>query len=167
MDAIALLDRLEALISESPRVPLTNKVITNEDSVYALLDDLRATIPEEIKQAKWVVKERERLLEEARKDAEGIVREAESQAARLAEESSVTAQAKAQADDIIAQARKVAMDIRQGANEYAATVLDKAEAHLARTLEAMKSSRAQLGPIGDPEASHGDSKSGENKPAET
>ncbi|NPV71696.1 MAG: ATPase [Firmicutes bacterium] len=144
MDALALLDRLEALISESARVPLTNKVIINEDDVYALIDDLRATIPEEVKQAKWVVKERDRLLEEARKDAEGIVRDAQSQVAQMIDESSITAQAKTQADEVVAHARRLAQEIRQGANEYAATVLEKLESHLARTVDTVRASRAML-----------------------
>jgi len=144
LDALALLDRLESLISESARVPLTSKVIVNEDDVYALIDDLRATIPEEVKQAKWVVRERDRLLEEARKDAEAITREAQAQAAKMVEESAVMAQAKAQADEIIAQARRMAQEIRQGANEYAAAVLEKLEMHLSRTIETVRSSRAEL-----------------------
>ncbi|MGE5543271.1 MAG: ATPase [Bacillota bacterium] len=144
MDSLALLDRLEALVSEAARVPLTSKVIVDEESVYALIDDLRATIPDEVKQAKMVAKERERLLEEAKKEAEEMVREAEAEVAKKADESAVTAQAKAQADDIINQARRVAQEIRQGANDYAASVLEKLEGHLMHTLEAVKNGVAEL-----------------------
>ncbi len=146
MDSLALLDRLETLVSEAARVPLTSKVIVDEESIYALIDDLRATIPEEVKQAKWVAKERERLLEEAKKDAEELVREAEAEAGRKVGESAVAEQAKAQADEIINQARKIAQEIRQGANDYAASVLEKLEGHLARTIEAVRSGVAELRP---------------------
>ncbi len=146
MDSLALLDRLEALVSESARVPLTSKVIIDEEAVYALIDDLRATLPDEVKQAKWVVKERERLLEEAKRDAEALVKEAEAEAARKAEESSIIQQAKAQADEIISQARKVAQEIRQGANDYAASVLERLEGHLLRTVETIRAGMAELRP---------------------
>ena len=61
MDLLSALNELEELIENSGRVPLTRKVMVNEDSILDLLDRIRTTIPEEIRQAKWIIQERRKL----------------------------------------------------------------------------------------------------------
>ncbi|MCR4398852.1 MAG: ATPase [Firmicutes bacterium] len=155
MDALALLDRLEALVSGSARVPLTSRVIVDEDSVYALIDDLRELMPEEVKEAKWVMRERDRLLEEAKKEAQGILDAAGAEAAKRIEESEIVAEARRQADriveeargraeEIVAQARRLAQEIKRGANEYALALLEKLETHLLKSVESVRNGRSEL-----------------------
>lgn len=130
----ASLDRLERIVAEGRRIPLlAGKVLVPEDDIYALIDEIRASLPEEIKQARWVTKERERLLDEARQEAEGIIENARADAARLAEESTV-----------IEQARQVAREITAGAREYADEVLETVERNLERILQAIRQGRNEL-----------------------
>ncbi len=75
MDVLVLIDKLDDLVHNAKQVPLTDQVRVNKDEIYDLLDQMRATIPEEIKQARWVVKDREELLGKARRDAERRARE--------------------------------------------------------------------------------------------
>ncbi|MGI8674937.1 MAG: ATPase, partial [Thermoleophilaceae bacterium] len=64
MDVLILLDKLDDLIYNSKQIPLTDQVRVEREEAYALLDQIRVTLPEEIKQARWIVKERQELQEE-------------------------------------------------------------------------------------------------------
>src|SRR5438128_12427833 len=83
MDVLVLIDKLDDLIHNARPVPLTDQVRVDREEIYDLLDQMRATIPEEIKQARWIVKERQEMLAEAKREAERVVKEARDQQARL------------------------------------------------------------------------------------
>ena len=83
MDVLVLIDKLDDLVHNAKGVPMTDQVRVDREEVYDLLDQMRATIPEEIKQARWIVKERQEMLAEAKREAERIVREAREQQSRL------------------------------------------------------------------------------------
>ena len=72
MDIMALIDKLEDLIATGKKVPLTNSVVVNEKDLYDIIDEVRATLPDELKQARWIVKERQEMVEEAEKEAPEI-----------------------------------------------------------------------------------------------
>ena len=74
MDVLVLIDKLDDLIHNARPVPLTDQVRVDREEIYDLLDQMRATIPEEIKQARWIVKERQEMLAEAKREA-GVVGE--------------------------------------------------------------------------------------------
>ena len=76
MDVLVLIDKLDDVVHNARPVPLTDQVRVDREEIYDLLDQMRATIPEEIKQARWIVKERQEMLAEAKREAERIVREA-------------------------------------------------------------------------------------------
>jgi len=69
MDVLVLIDRLDDLVHNAKAVPLTDQVRLDREEIYEILDQMRATIPEEIKQARWIVKERQEMLAEAKRQA--------------------------------------------------------------------------------------------------
>ena len=73
MDVLVLIDKLDDVVHNARPVPLTDQVRVDREEIYDLLDQMRATIPEEIKQARWIVKERQEMLAEAKREAERIV----------------------------------------------------------------------------------------------
>ncbi|MDD2402534.1 MAG: ATPase, partial [Clostridia bacterium] len=73
MEIMSLLDEFENVVEESSRIPMTGKVIINEDILYNFLDKLRATMPEAIREAEWILREREKMISEAEKEAETII----------------------------------------------------------------------------------------------
>ncbi len=75
MDVLVLIDKLDDLVHNAKPVPLTDQVRVDKEEIYDILDQMRATIPEEIKQARWIVKERQEMLAEAKKEAERIIKE--------------------------------------------------------------------------------------------
>src|ERR1043165_1894058 len=96
------------------------------------LDDLvpNPTPPEEIKQAGWIVKERQEMLAEAKREAERIVKEARERQTQLVSEQEVTKQAERAAEDIIEDARGREREIRLGAEDYADEILNTFEGTL-------------------------------------
>jgi len=82
MDVLVLIDKLDDLVHNAKQVPLTDQVRVDKEEIYDILDQMRATIPEEIKQARWIVKERQEMLAEAKREAERIVKEARERGAK-------------------------------------------------------------------------------------
>src|SRR5215467_12724675 len=99
MDVLVLIDKLDDLVHNAKPVPLSDTVRVDKEEIYDLLDQMRATIPEEIKQARWIVKERQEMLAEAKREAERIVKEARDKQADLISEQEVTKEAERAAEE--------------------------------------------------------------------
>src|SRR4051795_9230851 len=84
MDVLVLIDKLDDTIHNAKPVPLTDQVRVDKEEVYDILDQMRATIPEEIKQARWIVKERQEMLAEAKRENDRLLGEGREQAGRCA-----------------------------------------------------------------------------------
>lgn len=113
-------------------------MIVDQGEALDLIDQLRVTIPEEIRSAKRVNAEVERLLEQAREEAEQILARAQEQATYLIEERELTRQAEEMSDEIVRQAHAEGQEIRKGADDYAAEVLAALEAEVTRTLKTIR-----------------------------
>ncbi len=150
MDALAILDKLDTYVSECSRLPLVGRLLVDEDEVFNLIDDLRAALPQELEQAKWLLKERDRILLEARKEADEIVRDAQGQIAALASESAIAKEARVQAEDLMSKARDVAREINSGARQYADGLMQRVEEVLSEVQSAIRQGRQELS--GDTEA---------------
>src|SRR3954454_13166953 len=96
MDIDYLIDRLEALIQTGKRVPLSNKVMVDEQECYALIDQMRAVIPEEIKAAKRTLNDRERILDEADDTARQVIEQAEQERSMMIEREGLLVEAERQ-----------------------------------------------------------------------
>lgn len=125
-----LVDRLEAVINSGFRWPMTGKVQIDEREALDVLDLMRTTIPEEIKQARRVNQERERILAQAQTEANRLVVQAQERVERMLSEDSVTIQAQQRAQEIIEAARQEAEEVRRGADDYALDLLDRLDAEL-------------------------------------
>jgi F0F1-type ATP synthase membrane subunit b/b' len=139
MDVLVLIDKLDDLVHNARPVPLTDQVRVDREEIYDLLDQMRATIPEEIKQARWIVKERQEMLAEAKREAERIVKEA-----RLVANEEITRQAERAAEEIVEEAREREREIRLGAEDYADDILSTLEVNLQKFLQAVQRGRDRL-----------------------
>ncbi|MBJ7459763.1 MAG: hypothetical protein JHD02_11280 [Thermoleophilaceae bacterium] len=144
MDVLVLIDKLDDLIHNAKQIPLTENVRVDREEIYDLLDQMRATIPEEIKQARWIVKERQEMLAEAKREAERIVKEANDEQIRLVSEQEVVKQAENHAEDIVEEARAREREIRLGAEDYADDILNTLEVNLEKFLAAVQRGRDRL-----------------------
>lgn len=144
MEIFDVLNELEELIEDSTKIPMTAKVIVDADELLDFVDRIRSVMPEEIKQAKWIAKEHQRIISDAEGEAIKIVEEAKDQITKIAEESQVVKQAEMQADEIIKKARQTASELMAGANGYADDVLSSLEHSLSKTLDEVKQGREEL-----------------------
>ncbi len=143
-DLLQLLDEMDALLSRSKRVPLTGIVMVDEDQIFSLMDEIRNALPEEIRKAKWLNLERDRILEEARREAMELVQNAQDRVRELAEETAVTREAELRAREINEQAERLAAEIREGALAYADDLLASVEEYLRECMETLKRNRREL-----------------------
>lgn len=130
MEIVYLIDRLESLINEAKRLPLTSGVIVNQDEFLKIIDQMRITIPVEIREARRLKEEREQVIAQAQAEAEKIVAEAKGQVDGLLTEEELLKAAKEESAKIIEQARREAEKIRKGADEYAIEVLGQLQDQL-------------------------------------
>ena len=144
MDVLVLIDKLDDTIHNAKQVPLTDTVRVDKEEIYDILDQMRATIPEEIKQARWIVKERQEMLAEAKREAERIVKEARERQEQMIAEEEITKQAERGAEDIIEDARAREREIRLGAEDYADEILSTLEVNLEKFLAAVRRGRDRL-----------------------
>src|SRR5919107_44181 len=138
MDVLVLIDKLDDLVHNAKPVPLTDQVRVDKEEIYDILDQMRATIPEEIKQARWIVKERQEMLAEAKREAERIVKEARERQNQLVSQEEITKQAERAAEDIIEDARAREREIRLGAEDYADEILNTLEVNLTKFIGAVQ-----------------------------
>ena len=123
---------------------MTNKAIIERDAALNLIDELRVAVPEEVRAAKRINQEGERIIEKAQEEAERIVSRAQEQAAYLIDERGLTEAADDESGRIVAQAEEESAQIRQGADEYATGVLTDLEAEVTRTLRGIERGLAML-----------------------
>jgi vacuolar-type H+-ATPase subunit H len=112
--------------------------MVDQSDALDLIDQLRMAIPEEIKTAKRVNSEVDRLLEQARDESKQILARAQEQATYLIEERELTRQAEEMGQEVVRQAHSEADAVRQGADDYAAEVLAKLEVEVMRTLKSIR-----------------------------
>jgi hypothetical protein len=127
-------ERLEGMLANGKKLPLTSNVIVDQAAALELIDELRHAIPEEVQAARRINAEGERILERAGQEAERIIARATEQAAYLIDEQGLTEAAEAEGRRIVAEADADAAATRGGADEYAAGVLLRLEAEVSRVL---------------------------------
>jgi fructose-specific phosphotransferase system component IIB len=123
MDILHLVDRLEELFNESRPIWFTHSVIVDEDRMLDLIDQMRVSIPEEIKKAQQLLANRDRLLAQAQEEASRTVQLARDRADQVVDRDPIVQAAQVRAEQIIAQARAEAELTRREADDYVQTSL--------------------------------------------
>lgn len=137
MDITARIQQLEDMIREAKSMPLSASALLNREELLEVITEMKESIPEEIKQARWVVKDREELLSKARRDAEGIVEQAKADQSRLVSKEDVVQESRHEAERILAEAREQARQIHLEAEDYVDSKLAQFDAALTRIAEAL------------------------------
>jgi len=132
MDILHLVDRLEELFNESRSIPFTHSVIVDEDRMLDIIDQMRVSIPEEIKKSQQVTAQRDRILAQAQEEANRTLSLAREKGESLLERDSIVQSAQARADQIIAEGRAEADQVRAEADEYVLETLTRLEMELDR-----------------------------------
>ena len=144
IEILALVDRLEKLVNEGWRVPLSTKTVIDENAVFDIIDQIRVSVPQEIKRANELLQEREKVLATASEEGERVIEQAREHALRLVDEHEIMAAARAEVEGIRAQARRETEEVRKGADDYAVGVLSDLESNLASLLQTTANGLAKL-----------------------
>jgi cell division septum initiation protein DivIVA len=135
MDLASKLQQLEQLVLEAKSMPLSSSVLVNRDEVLEMVGEMQESLPEEIKQARWIVKDREDLLGKARAEGERLVEQANEEQRRMALKEEVARRADAEAQSILEDAQDRADAMRREAEDYVDAKLAQFEIALRKILE--------------------------------
>lgn len=143
---------LEALINESKRLPLTNKVAIDKDEALVLIDEIKNAIPSEFKEAQWITTKRKDIAIDAKLEGDNIIAEAKVEAAQILEEAKqkVTQEevykvAQEYADRLIESSKKEAQLIKEGSRKYAFSVLESAQESINKYFDILEENKKELG----------------------
>lgn len=128
-----LIDELEDALASGRRVPFSTRLLVDEDRILDIIDRMRVAVPEEMKQARRVVNERDRLLNEAQARVQQIL-----------DDQGISAAIAAERQRLLHEAERDAQAVRNGADEYARQVLEELEAHLGRMMTSIQKGLKEL-----------------------
>jgi cell division septum initiation protein DivIVA len=138
MDILHLVDRLEEVFNAGRPIPLTKNLIVDEERVLELIDQMRVSIPDEVKKAQQILNQRDKILAQAQEEAARTVQLAQEKAAQLVEREALVEQAKVRAQEIARNAQAEAEGVRADADDYALEVLSRLEAETAKSLNQIR-----------------------------
>lgn len=144
MEILDLLEEFEGIIESSGRIPMTGKVVIHEEVLFDYLDKFRAYLPQSIRDAEYILREKERIMAEAVKEGEGVIEQAKLRCQRLAGESEIVKQAIIQGEQIVAQAKQEAKSLISGAYGYSEDVMSALQKELEGTLKMIRSGREAI-----------------------
>ena len=144
MEIFTLLESIEDILEKSKGVPFSNKVLVDKEEILEIIGELRLKLPEELKQAKWIKEERQRILVEAQKEADDIVKEAENRIISMIDEHEITKKAYEKKAEIIETANEMSREISKGTKDYADNVLSGIEVALQEALKIIQNNRNEL-----------------------
>lgn len=141
MDIMEIIDMMEETIDKASAVPLTGKVMLDKDELLDYIQEIRLVYPDELKEAKWVKEERQRILSEAESRAESIRKSAEETQMQLIDEHEITKCAYDKANELVNTATAKAMDIKTDTDQYVDDILNDVEHRLDLLLRKVREDR--------------------------
>ncbi len=130
MEIMEIIDMMEETIDKAPTVPLSGKILVDKEDILDYIQEMRLVFPDEVKEAKWVKEERERILAEAQSRSDEMIKNAEEKVVRMIDEHEVTKQAVEQANQMVNDAQQKAMEIKTDCDQYADDILNDIEKRL-------------------------------------
>ncbi|MBO5364718.1 MAG: ATPase [Clostridia bacterium] len=127
MDVFELLDELEDIIEKGASVPFSGRCILERDELLDVLQELKLKLPEDLKQAKWIKEERQRILQEAQAEADELVSSVQKKAVSMVDENEITKQAVIRGKQIIERSTNEAIEIADSAYNYSDNLLETVE----------------------------------------
>ena len=134
MDILNLVNKLEELFSQGRSLPFTHNVVINEDQMIDLIDQMRISIPEEIKRSQQILAQRDRILAQAKDEHDRMIEIANEKREQLISSHEISIEAQNRAKQIISQAQTEAEVIKQEADKYALESLKKLEIEMERSM---------------------------------
>ncbi|MGX1272586.1 ATP synthase F0 subunit B [Streptomyces phaeoluteigriseus] len=144
MDVQKKLDEIVTAVSSARSMPMSASCVVNRAELLALLEEVRAALPDSLAQARELIGGREQMVEQARQEADRIISTAHAERGSLISDTEIARRSQAEADRILAEARKEAEDIRAEADDYVDSKLANFEVVLTKTLGSVGRGREKL-----------------------
>ncbi len=144
MEIINVIDELEREIQLAKKMPLTTKILIEEDLLYKYVDALRAHIPEDIRQAQWITKEKERIFKDAKDEAKKIVSTTENKMLEMCDEKEIIKIANQKAKEIIDNANQKSAKIIQGSYQYVDEIMSDLEKRMDKQLKEIRAGKTEI-----------------------
>ncbi|MCQ9179511.1 ATP synthase F0 subunit B [Streptomyces sp. IBSBF 2953] len=144
MDVQKKLDEIVTAVSSARSMPMSASCVVNRADLLALLDEVRAALPDSLAQAEELIGGREQMVEQARQEAERIISTAHAERGSLISDTEIARRSQAEADRILAEARKEAEEVRAEADDYVDSKLANFEVVLTKTLGSVGRGREKL-----------------------
>ncbi|OLT54057.1 hypothetical protein BJF88_00025 [Cellulosimicrobium sp. CUA-896] len=140
----AILDDLATLIENARTMPMSASVLVHRGDALALVDELRAALPEQLAHADEVLAEADAVLEDSHRQAEETLATARARALELVQKEQVVVQAQSRAHEIVEEAERSAEALRRDADDYCDRQLADFEVDLGKVLAQVQAGRAKL-----------------------
>lgn len=150
VDVEELLLQMREIVETARSVPMSASVMINQDDVIGLLEEIGAALPEELRRARWLLKERDEFLGQARRDAEEIIEAARVQAARMVERTEIVREARRTSQQVVDDAEATARQLKHEAEDYIDQKLASFEVVLERTMQTVHKGRERLQVVIEP-----------------
>lgn len=142
MEILEILEEIEDSVEKN--FSIFGMTLLNKEDLLSMLEELRVKLPDEIKQAKWVKEERQKILSEAEKEADAIIEGAKEKVIALVDEHEIAKLAKAKAEQIMTDAKAQENEMRRNAVIYADQLLERVENISSGVLDQARESRRQI-----------------------
>lgn len=143
-DVEELLLHLRDLVENARAMPLSASVMVNRDEFAEVLEEALTALPEQVREARWLLKEREEFLEQSRREADRIIEAGRVRAERMVERTEVVREARRAAAAVVEEAEARARQIRHEADDYVDRKLAAFEVVLDRTMQTVQKGRERL-----------------------
>ncbi len=151
MDLLELFNELEDIVDKGVSVPLSGRCLLDKEELLEIIEEIRNNLPDDLKQAKWIKSERDRILAEAKAEADKIIKTANEQIIEMVDENEITKKAMNRANDIMVKAQSESKATKDASIEYTDYLLENVErvvTNVLRELEqcvvTVKSNRDEL-----------------------
>ncbi|WP_295218078.1 vacuolar-type H+-ATPase subunit H [Ruminococcus sp.] len=145
MNIEEILDDMDDLLERSRPIPFAaHKAVIDADRMRELLNSAHLNIPAEIKRAKLIDSDCDRIINEAREKAETIIQDAETRAKRMLSEEVILQEAKQRALDMLTKAQNGSKDIKAAAEKYVNNLLSDAQAYFQNGLQEVQQTKSRI-----------------------
>ena len=143
-DILYLIDRLENLIASSRKMPMVSQILVKETDIFSIIDQMRVSIPDEIKQARRVIQEKERILAQAQADASTLLARAREETERAMNREGLLRAAEARSKEMVQQAEEHSQAVVRRAEEQNEQLKTDADNYVAETLRNLRDHLANI-----------------------
>ena len=140
-----ILEEMDELLDKSASVPfMAHKKFVDGERLRELINDIRLNLPHELKEAKKIEFDCQRILNEAKLNADGIIHKAEERAAQIVSKEAIVVEAKKKAVDMLTKAQSASKNLQQNAAASISKMFNESEAYYTKALQDIKNTRSRI-----------------------